>query len=357
MRIISIRRSMDQGQEARSRGEALLSAYGKMLLALKRAAAVMAGDDSKLFQEHLDVIHSQLTPDTPPQTLELNGAAVEKELDGFAHQRAYERDQKEWEYKQIIHIVAEAGSIISQNGSSQSLELAQLATKIDSVSRLENISEVRKQLSDRVMEIKTLAQRVQEEGSTRAHTLESKIRKVEERLQIAEKLAETDPLTGLGNRRMAETAMHAAIASGVPFSLILCDLDDFKTVNDRHGHQQGDQLLRSVARDIKKAVRETDVVCRWGGDEFVVFLKNTTLAGAESRAAAIQEKAFGEFMLNVGSGQIRVKVSASVGAAEYKPGEGAFEFFERADQLMYEKKMQRKPGIPRRAPVTSALAG
>jgi diguanylate cyclase (GGDEF)-like protein len=91
------------------------------------------------------------------------------------------------------------------------------------------------------------------------------------------------------------------------------------------------------------------VVCRWGGDEFVILLKNTTLAGAEARALAIQKDAFGEFLLKIGDRESRISIAASVGVAEYRSGEDAFEFFDRADQLMYEKKTQQKANAARRA--------
>jgi len=116
-------------------------------------------------------------------------------------------------------------------------------------------------------------------------------------------------------------------------------------VNDRYGHAQGDLLLKSVAREVKNLVRASDVVCRWGGDEFVVLLRNTALAHAEERAAAIQKYAFGEFLLNLGERKIRVRVSASVGAAQYRQGESAFDFFERADQLMYEMKSRDRATV------------
>lgn len=355
MGILSIKRSIDHIDDVKSRAHASIGAYAKVLLALKHAAGVIAGEDGKIFQEHMEIIRSELNPNTPPQTLERGGETVEKELEGFARQRAYVRDQKEWEYKQIIRTVAEAATFMAQTGSAQSQELVQVATQIDSVSRLESIAEVRKQLSHRVTEIKKLATRFQEEAGTRARVLESRMRSVEERLKIAEKLAETDPLTGLGNRRMAEIAMHTAISSGEPLSLIICDLNGFKAVNDRYGHAQGDLLLKSVAREVRNLVRATDVVCRWGGDEFVVLLRNTKLAHAEERAVTIQRFAFGEFLLSLGERKIRVNVTASVGAAEYRPGEEVFEFFERADQMMYERKSRDKATVLQRPVPSNAL--
>jgi two-component system cell cycle response regulator len=88
-------------------------------------------------------------------------------------------------------------------------------------------------------------------------------------------------------------------------------------------------------------VRDIDVVCRWGGDEFVVIIPNSSLADAQAKARKIQARAFGEFVLNRGSEGIRVSVSAGAGVAEYKSGETAMEFFERADQLLLEEKRYR----------------
>src|SRR5436309_2468766 len=96
---------------------------------------------------------------------------------------------------------------------------------------------------------------------------------------------------------MAERIIHTGMAGGAQFCLLLFDLTDFKSVNDRYGRAQGDQLLKTVARNIKNSVRESDAVCRWGGDGFVVLLVDTQLAGAEESAAQIQANAFGEFVL------------------------------------------------------------
>jgi diguanylate cyclase (GGDEF)-like protein len=93
-------------------------------------------------------------------------------------------------------------------------------------------------------------------------------------------------------------------------------------------------------------VRDTDVVCRWGGDEFVFIMPDSSLADAQAKARQIQARAFGQFSLNRGSEGIRVSLSAGAGVAEYKSEETATEFFERADQLLLEEKRHRYHGIP-----------
>lgn len=183
------------------------------------------------------------------------------------------------------------------------------------------------------------------------YSTEIEVRRAHEQLKDAEILAYTDALTGLGNRRKAEAAIQEAIATTHPVSLMVFDMNGFKAINDHHGHNQGDQLLKIVAQRIRRAVRDTDVVCRWGGDEFVVVIADSSLADAQAKARQIQASAFGELVLKRGSEGIRVSVSAGAGVAEYKSGETATEFFERADQLLLEEKRYRYQRSPALVPM------
>jgi diguanylate cyclase (GGDEF)-like protein len=91
------------------------------------------------------------------------------------------------------------------------------------------------------------------------------------------KIANHDPLTGVGNRRMADERLQHAVAqaqrSGVTFAVCMMDLDDFKPVNDQYGHDAGDQVLKTIAQRLQDLVRSEDSVCRLGGDEFLLILR------------------------------------------------------------------------------------
>jgi diguanylate cyclase (GGDEF)-like protein len=171
---------------------------------------------------------------------------------------------------------------------------------------------------------------------------EVEVRRTHEQLKDAETLAQTDALTGLGNRRKAEVAIREAIASAQPFCLLVFDLNGFKAINDVYGHNQGDQLLKAVAKRMQMSVRDADTVCRWGGDEFIIILRGSSLAAAEKRARHIQGNAFGEFSLDRSAESMRVMVSAGVGAAEYKAGESVTDFFDRADQMLLAEKRRHR---------------
>jgi diguanylate cyclase (GGDEF)-like protein len=138
-----------------------------------------------------------------------------------------------------------------------------------------------------------------------------------------------DPLTGLLNRRYFDEAIQTAHASarrgGDPLSLIVLDLDHFSAVNNEHGHSIGDSVLRRVARSIKGAVRESDVVVRYGGEEFVVITPGTDDAGAVAIAERIRQ-AVGESGAEPVDGRIiPLTISAGVACLVDEPdGHGLF---------------------------------
>lgn len=154
-----------------------------------------------------------------------------------------------------------------------------------------------------------------------------------------EQLALEDPLTGLHNRRgfehRAEAPWQRLKRSGKPFSILLADIDHFKSVNDRFGHDEGDRMLIAVSRQLRKTTRAVDLVARWGGEEFIVLLEDSALEGA-AVAAEQMRKALEEMPFATTS-EI-VSVTLTIGVAECQPGESMDAFIRRADQALYVGK-------------------
>jgi diguanylate cyclase (GGDEF)-like protein len=153
----------------------------------------------------------------------------------------------------------------------------------------------------------------------------------------AQELANTDPLTGLANRRYAMTEIDRAIMAArvdrTPLSMVVFDLDHFKEVNDAHGHAAGDRVLAKVARLALLLVPQGDMVARFGGEEFVVLLQN-----ADSQAACdFAEKL--RWTIESGSAVDDVPgVTASIGYASFEPSDTSLTLFARADAALYEAK-------------------
>jgi len=154
------------------------------------------------------------------------------------------------------------------------------------------------------------------------------------------RLAATDPLTEVWNRRHFERRLEEEMAraqrSEAPLSLLMIDVDDFKVFNDTHGHTAGDAVLRGVSRSINSAVRTGDIVCRYGGDEFAVILPGTEMVEALSVAGRIcQRVGTTPYALE---GESRY-FSISVGVSSYPVmATSKQELVDQADQAMYAAK-------------------
>lgn len=176
---------------------------------------------------------------------------------------------------------------------------------------------------------------------SRAATLTLEIGQRDERERELRRLAETDPLTALLNRRSFMEKAHAAIQAceetGSDLSLIIVDLDHFKAVNDNHGHPAGDAVIRAFADLLLGQVRtERDLVGRFGGEEFAVLLPRADLEAALRIALRVQE-VLGARRLPV-SETLALLVTASFGVATRQQGETLATLIERADRALYRAK-------------------
>jgi diguanylate cyclase (GGDEF)-like protein len=130
-----------------------------------------------------------------------------------------------------------------------------------------------------------------------------------------------------------------ALIDGRPLSALMVDIDHFKPVNDIHGHQTGDRVLAEAARRMLEAVRGTDIVARWGGEEFVIMLRDCGLGEAMAIAEKIRTQIANTPFHHVGT------VTVSIGAAELRPGEGLEPWLARADAALYEAKRSGRNAV------------
>lgn len=174
-----------------------------------------------------------------------------------------------------------------------------------------------------------------------ALALADQFRRGEAKRLFAEEQARTDPLTGLNNRRAFQEQVkrlwQQCHRQKQPMAVVIVDLDNFKQINDTHGHQIGDQVLEATARQLQDALRNGDVLARWGGEEFILFMPDTTVEAAVHVAERIRQRI--ESICQDFADNQPMALSASLGVADSRSGSGSLEkLIQEADKCLYSAK-------------------
>ena len=166
--------------------------------------------------------------------------------------------------------------------------------------------------------------------------------RLRDNVQMSIEMAITDALTGLFNRRYMETHLatlvEQAASRGKPIAVMVLDIDYFKSINDTHGHDAGDDVLREFSLRIRKSIRNIDLACRYGGEEFVLVMPETDMAVATMVAERLRRRIATEpFSIQQGTRSLEVTISIGI-AALGAPTDTAATILKRADEALYRAK-------------------
>ena len=181
-----------------------------------------------------------------------------------------------------------------------------------------------------------------QDAERRLAEMGSKMESLQGDLAEAQFVAESDPLTGLANRRAFQarlmSAMAQAQAEDTPLSVAFCDIDFFKKINDNHGHDTGDRILKMVADALSEGVGEDAFVGRFGGEEFLVLFDGIMARRAAMRIDEIRDELSGRHLVSKTTGEPLGTVTFSAGVAQLLPGEEEGAILKRADEALYTAK-------------------
>ena len=242
----------------------------------------------------------------------------------------------------LSQLLGEIGATLHEAGDGAKNFEGALGGIADGVSKKDDLDEIRQLLNTLVKETRQM----QSTTSAMQSSFEEKSREIEElqdQLQRERKRAVTDPLTGLFNRAALVEKLHTAISQideegGQPPSLIMLDIDRFKSVNDTHGHLIGDRVIRFVAQTLQKNTKGKDTAARYGGEEFTVLLPGTPAVGAQSVAEVIRKAVASAQLVRADNKQPLGQITISAGVATYEGESDVMDFIDRADRALYESK-------------------
>jgi len=336
--VISLLRSIDHLNECERRLETALECYQAALLSLEANVVPVQADLADRHQDQLRQLRKNVKDNPTSAVLNECRSALDRELGNYCGRAKDLLKQRDTEVRRIIRTLAEAAAALARHHDLHSDRLVGFTKRLEDVSAMDDLSEIRKRLCAEVAELKSCVEAMKQDNGASVEILRRELQSFRRRLEHAEAIASTDRLTGVASRMEAERLLEESVRSEKRFSVLLLDLDDFKGVNDRFGHQAGDLVLKMFARRLANSIRPHDSVCRWGGDEFLILLPSCGLAAAIERAKELSEKCSQEYALPLDGRQVRVGIKVSIGAVEHRRGETSDELFRRADAFLYREK-------------------
>ncbi|QOY88309.1 GGDEF domain-containing protein [Paludibaculum fermentans] len=292
-------------------------------------------------RQQLRQLASELKEGITIDSLQSARTRLEQELATYAEKSCRLLGHQEKEVKKILLCLSQVASVVAAQGQSNSSRLGEFTKNLETISQMSDLPEIRKRLAREIVELRQVAVQVSKGSEEAVEKLREELRTFRSKLDETEQLANTDPLTKVANRRAGEQRIQDLITSNRQFSLLIFDMDRFKGVNDRWGHQAGDHVLLEFSQRLSSAVRGQDTICRWGGDEFLAILPDCGLVKANERATQIRSQFNKEYTFKADGSWIKVMILASVGVAEWKRGETADSIFRRADEQLYLAKARR----------------
>ena len=279
---------------------------------------------------------------TPPLIKETEGQ-VEQQLQEWGEQTADYFQQRAGDVKEILMVLARAAESVAERDQRYASQFGEFTKRLQALAKLEDLPQIRSAIVRGAKELKTCVDKMEQDGRESVAALRTQVSTYQTKLEEAEQRASHDALTGLDNRQGVEIKLQRRIDARKPFCVVMLDLNGFKQVNDTYGHEAGDDLLKQFSTELRSASRVTDVVGRWGGDEFIVVLDGN-LAEAQSHVERMQKWVFGSYTLHLGPEGPKVDMTAAIGLVEWHAGETIKALLARADAMMYKQKSEvRKP--------------
>jgi len=273
--MISLKKYLDMDTSEADLEELLaaaLQSYRSTLLAMGqsgvRACPALAPD----LQQGLEGLEKRLAHKVTPSLVTATGKNAEEQLQQWGNRTAEYFKAMADDVKELLIALARTAESMGERDQRYAKQFGDFTTKLRTIANLEDLAQVRASLVQRAGELKSCVDQMAQDSNKSVAQLRQEVSTYEIKLKTVEQLALRDALTGLANRRNIDERMEWRISHKQAFCVVLLDLNRFKQVNDTYGHLAGDDLLKQFAEEMRSNTRSSDVVGRWGGDEFILLV-------------------------------------------------------------------------------------
>jgi diguanylate cyclase (GGDEF)-like protein len=351
--MISLKKYLDSVQASSSADYALdeedilpaaLAAYRSALLEMGSCSLNACPALGEELKSGLGKLESDIALDMSREEIEATDKDVQRELQGWGLRTARHYQRTAGEVKELLIAMARTAESVGQRDQRCAGQINEVTARLQAIASLEDLTEIRASIEKSAAELRSSVERMTLEGKAAIDQLQKEVSSYQTKLEDAEEIASRDALTGLRSRLCVENQIERRIGSENPFCAAIIDIDGFKKVNDDHGHLTGDELLKQFATELRSACRSTDLIGRWGGDEFIILL-DYALPEANIQTDRLMKWVCGNYTVQAPSGPMRLRVDVSIGLAEHIPGETMNDLLARADAAMYQHKAISRTGV------------
>jgi len=333
--------------DCRQRVEALQHVSSSAIFFLKEIPMDIAETDAEDFINRVDRIAADILNADTGSATECTISDNKQYIIDFIGRQKEQIRQKEAEFKNIIELLRNGMTGLIGDTQSFNSRIYDQNVRMEAITQLDDIRKIKESLKAEVAEMKQIIGEKQASDSKRIESLSKEVAVLRSSLEQVKDAALIDAMTGAYNRKTFDTRMKWVVKrSGIvwsPTSLMMCDLDNFKQINDTYGHIVGDRVLKCFVQECKTMFRSDDFVARYGGEEFAILLPGIGLRKSLSRAQSFcRLLSLKQFIVDALRPDERICFTVSIGVSELQRDDTPEAFIDRADKALYKAKRTGK---------------
>jgi diguanylate cyclase (GGDEF)-like protein len=335
--MISLKRYLDQVIETTpverhedSLCEAILRVYCDTLVQMREGGVDACPELGPELSRGVKRIIESISTKPTVNSVIASETSVRELLRGWGRRVASHYDQKATDVRDLLIIMSRTAESLGNKDDRVARRLDRVTEQLTSIASLEDVSRMRASIEESARELKQSLEKMSAEGKALVEHLRAEVSTYQTKVEKAERVSSCDALTGLGSRHWVEGRIQERIDSGARFSIVLIDIDGFHSVVEAYGNLVGDWLLKEFARELRSSCRFTDIVGRWGNDEFMIILDEVGIE-IRSQLERLRTSVSRRYHVPGRTGYVNIALTVALGLAEHRAGEDVQAVLERAD--------------------------
>lgn len=326
------------------------NAIETLLVLLKKFAVDSEELNSNEFRNKVTVFADQLRGLDDAIKLQRATEKHARQFDAYIDNQNTYLLERESELRNVITLLSNAMALLNRENTAYHQKILDQSANFERIIALDDLRKIKTSLAEEVRQLTTMVEQKKQAESQQITALSGQVSALRQELEKTQDETRRDPLTGVYNRRALDEFLTALIDDNrlrrKSFSVLMLDIDNFKAVNDHHGHLIGDQVIGAMAGACVDVLREDDFVARFGGEEFVAVMPGASRRAAANRADKLRSAiANTRFSLADDDREEYLNVTVSIGVTEFTKGDTRADLIERADRALYQAKENGKDQV------------